>query len=70
MDTPTLTAAERDAFLDGAARSLHAMLPLVRYRNACRAAGIANREVPGPNAGRLAFARYRYQHGRMAEWAR
>jgi hypothetical protein len=65
MDTPTLTAAERDAFLDGAARSLHAMLPLVRYRNACRAAGLANRECPGPNARRIEFAHEQYLKGRL-----
>jgi hypothetical protein len=69
VDTP-LTDAERRAFLACAVPALQAALPLVRYRNACRAAGLANRECPGPNARRLAFARYRYQHGRMAEWAR
>jgi hypothetical protein len=64
MDAP-LTDRERETFLHAAVPYLQAALPLVRYRNACRAADLANRECPGPNARRIEFAHEQYLKGRL-----
>jgi len=62
-----LTMEERATLLGLAMPSMRRAPLLLRLRYQKRAAGLANREIAGENAGRLAFARYLRETHRLSD---
>jgi hypothetical protein len=63
----TLTVEERATVLRLCMPSMRKVPRLLTLRHQSRQAGLANREIAGANAGRLAFMKWLYGAGRLSD---